>query len=417
MNFTNLTRDEFNQFVDQQPYSHFTQMGVNYDLKIAEGTETHLVGVKDENNNVIAAGLFTAVPVMKIYKYFYANRGPVMDFSNTALVTYFFNAFKKYLKRYNALHLRIDPYIPYQKLNHDGEVIERYPTETIFNTLNQLGFKHQGFTTGFHPIHQIRFHSILDTTGLTEKEVLNNMDSLRKRNIKKVIKNGIKVRDLSIDELHIFRQFMNDTSGKKEFVDRNDEFYRSRLEHFGDRVRMPLAYIDFTTYIPELMTEEQDVKAQISKAQDELIKKPDAKKWKNILTASETQLNAVQEKLTEAQKLQQEHGDTLPIAAAFYLINPFEVVYLAGGSSNEFRHFAGSYAIQWEMIKYTMTSGINRYNFYGISGDFSENAEDAGVIKFKKGFNADVLEYIGDFVLPINKPVYKLYETVKNIRQ
>lgn len=417
MKFIQLTKDAFGAFTDKQPYSHFTQMAVNYDLKKAEGTEVHLLGVTDDNGEVIAAGLFTAVPVMKAFKYFYSNRGPVMDYHNTELVTFFFTELKKYLKSNKALHLRIDPYVPYQLWNHDGEVLETYPTEDIFKTLQTLGFTHQGYTTGFHPVHQIRWHSILNTEGKTEKEVLNSMDSLRKRNIKKVIKNGIKVRDLSIDELHIFRKFMNDTSGKKEFVDRDDAFYKSRMEHFGDRVRMPLAYIDFTTYIPELIAEEVEVQAQITKAHEELEKKPDAKKWKNILTASETQLKSVQEKLAEAKALKDEHGDTLPVAAAFYLINPFEVVYLAGGTANDYRHFAGSYAIQWEMIKYTMESGINRYNFYGISGDFTEDAEDAGVIKFKKGFNADVIEYIGDFVLPINKPAYKLYETMKKIRK
>lgn len=417
MKFINLSREAFGEFTDKQTYSHFTQMAVNYDLKIAEGAEVHLVGVTDDNENIIAAGLFTAVPVMKAFKYFYSNRGPVMDFHNKALVTYFFKELERYLKRHKALHLRIDPYVPYQLRDHDGKVIETYDTQDIFENLKSLGFKHQGFTTGFDPIHQIRWHSVLNTAGLSEKEVMNNMDSLRKRNIKKVIKNGIKVRDLSIDELHIFRQFMNDTSGKKEFVDRDDAFYKNRLQHFGDRVRMPLAYIDFSTYIPELIAEEVDVQAQIEKAKTELQKKPDAKKWKNVLTTSENQLTAIKEKLAEAKALQQKHGDTLPIAAAFYLINPFEVVYLAGGTSNEFRHFAGSYAIQWDMIKYAMETGINRYNFYGISGDFTEDAEDAGVIKFKKGFNADVIEYIGDFVLPINKPVYKVYETMKKIRK
>ena len=52
------------------------------------------------------------------------------------------------------------------------------------------------------------------------------------------------------------------------------------------------------------------------------------------------------------------------------------------------------------MINYAIEHGINRYNFYGISGDFSEDAEDAGVVKFKKGYDADVIEYVGDFIKP-----------------
>ncbi|PTJ54792.1 aminoacyltransferase, partial [Staphylococcus saprophyticus] len=42
MKFTNLTAKEFGAFTDKMPNSHFTQMVGNYELKIAESTETHL---------------------------------------------------------------------------------------------------------------------------------------------------------------------------------------------------------------------------------------------------------------------------------------------------------------------------------------------------------------------------------------
>lgn len=45
------------------PYSHFTQMTENYELKVAEKTETHLVGIKNKDNEVIAACMLTAVPL------------------------------------------------------------------------------------------------------------------------------------------------------------------------------------------------------------------------------------------------------------------------------------------------------------------------------------------------------------------
>ncbi|KAA1040270.1 aminoacyltransferase [Macrococcus equipercicus] len=415
MKFTTLTREQFGEFCDSQSYSHFTQMAVNYDLKTSEGTETHLVGVT-EGGRIIAASLLTAVPVLKTFKYFYSNRGPVMDYSNKELTTFFFTELKRYVKQHRALMLRVDPYVPYQRWNHDGEKLETYPSASLLETLPELGYDHQGFTTGFHPVHQIRWHSILDLTGKDDKQVLKDMDSLRKRNIKKVLKNGVKVRFLEKDEIQLFRNFMKDTSGKKEFLDRDDKFYTDRMKYFGDRVLVPLAYIDFKTYIPELEAEQDRLTKDIAKAAEEIDKKPDNKKAVNKKEAAEQQLASVEEKLLEAKTLHAQHGDTLPIAASFFLINPYEVVYLAGGSSNEFRHFAGSYAIQWKMINYALDHHIDRYNFYGISGDFSDQAEDAGVIKFKKGFNADVIEYIGDFVAPINKPVYKVYSALKRIR-
>lgn len=414
MKFTILTTSEFEQFTKNHSYTHFTQEVGNYELKKSEGTSTHLVGVKDEQENTLAACLLTSVPVMKRYNYFYSNRGPVMDFDHKELVDFFFSEIVTYLKKHKALYFRIDPYLPYQMRNHDGEIIQTFNRDKVINQLETLGYEHQGFTTGFHPIHQIRWHSALNLEGMDEKKLIKNMDSLRKRNTKKVQKNGVKVRFLSEDEMPIFRQFMEDTTEKKDFDDRGDDFYYNRLKYF-DNVKIPLAYIDFKTYIPQLEKEHEQYTKDIAKAEKELEKKPDNQKAVNKIENLNQQKEANESKIEEAKQLHEEHGDTLPIAAGFFIINQFEVVYYAGGSSNDYRHFAGSYAIQWEMIKYALEHDIKRYNFYGISGDFSENAPDAGVIKFKKGYNADVYEYIGDFIKPINKPAYKTYTTLKKV--
>ena len=83
--------------------------------------KTHLVGIKNNNNEVIAACLLTAVPVMKVFKYFYSNRGPVIDYENQELVHFLLMNYQNMLK-HRCLYLHIDPYLPYQYLNHDGEI-------------------------------------------------------------------------------------------------------------------------------------------------------------------------------------------------------------------------------------------------------------------------------------------------------
>lgn len=65
------------------------------------------------------------------------------------------------------------------------------------------------------------------------------------------------------------------------------------------------------------------------------------------------------------------------------------------------------------MIKFAKAHNIPRYNFYGITGDFSKNAENYGVQQFKKGFNAHVEEYIGDFEKAIHPFFYKVYQILK----
>ena len=74
--------------------------------------------------------------------------------------------------------------------------------------------------------------------------------------------------------------------------------------------------------------------------------------------------------------------------------------------------FVGPYMMHLEMMKYAMDHGIARYNFYGVSGDFSEDGEDYGVYRFKRGFNAQIEELVGDFV----KVIHPLANNVNKVK-
>ena len=49
--------------------------------------------------------------------------------------------------------------------------------------------------------------------------------------------------------------------------------------------------------------------------------------------------------------------------------------YLSSGSNPKYNEFMGAYCLQWDMIRYAKEKGIERYNFYGITGDFGEDAK------------------------------------------
>lgn len=68
------------------------------------------------------------------------------------------------------------------------------------------------------------------------------------------------------------------------------------------------------------------------------------------------------------------------------------------------------------MINYVLNYGIDCYNFYGVSGKFIEDVEDVGVVKFKKGYNVEIIEYVGDFIKLINKFVYVVYIVFKKVK-
>ena len=414
MQFTELTLEEFNDYTAKH-FSHFTQTEQNYKLKTDSGIETYLVGVKDADV-VKAACLVTLTPVMKVFKYAYTNRGPVLDYSDETVFKTFFDGLTKFLKPKKVMYLRVDPYEVINKRNHEGEIIESMKNDYIFDNFKALGYDHDGFKNGFDPIVQVRWHSVLDLTGKDKKEVFDDMDTLRKRNIKKAEKHGLHIKYLDVDNIDIFRKFMKDTSEMKSFYDRDDSFYIDRKRYFKDQVMIPMVYVDLEDYTESIAQDKKKMAKNLDKAERALERDPDNEKTQNKVKNLTEQVENIYAKLTEGQELLETHGKELPLSSAYFIVTPHEVTYLSGGTDNDFRHFAGSYLIQWTMIQYALEQGIDQYNFYGISGDFTENAEDYGVIQFKKGFNAVVNEYIGDFIKPVNGPAYKAYKTLNKLR-
>lgn len=147
--------------------------------------------------------------------------------------------------------------------------------------MEELGFEHEGFHKGFHPILQVRYHSVLDLKDKTSKDILKGMDSLRKRNTKKVQKMVLKfVSYPKMNYLfsdHLWKILLK----RKEFADRDDSFYYNRFKHFKDRVLVPLAYIDFDEYIEELNNERDVLNKDLNKALKDIEKRPDNKKAYN----------------------------------------------------------------------------------------------------------------------------------------
>ena len=72
-----------------------------------------------------------------------------------------------------------------------------------------------------------------------------------------------------------------------------------------------------------------------------------------------------------------------------------------------------NYLLQWEMIKWAKESSCDIYDFRGVSGFKSENDQQYGVYKFKKGFNGDFVEFVNEMYIVFN-PVMN---TIFNISQ
>lgn len=85
------------------------------------------------------------------------------------------------------------------------------------------------------------------------------------------------------------------------------------------------------------------------------------------------------------------------ISATLAMIMGDKAWYLYGASSNQYRNVMPNYLIQWEMICWAKEQGCTLYDFRGVSGDLDESNPLYGLYKFKKGFNGEFTEFVGDW--------------------
>lgn len=409
MEFTNLGNKEFTDFINEN-FSHYTQSIEHYNYRTNRHADVHLVGVKDANGKVIAACLLTGARALRFFRYYYTHRGPVMDYTNLDLVQFFYVQLAKYLKKMRGLYVLTDPYLLENIRDCKGNVTQSFDNSEFISTMESLGYKHQGFTVGYSLKSQIRWLSVLDLKGKSEDELMKEMHYQTRRNIKKTYEMDVKVRDLSIAETERFYRLFRMAEEKHGFKFRDIEYFKLMQEMYEHNGFIKLAYIDLEELLDKQQSKLKQLEGMLAATKEQLLKKPDYKRIQNKHEEEEKQVNSLKKKIQNTKDLIEKDGKVLDLAAALYIFNNHEMYYLSSGSNPKYNAYMGAYRLQWEMIKFAKDKGIDRYNFYGITGDFSETAEDYGVQRFKEGFDAHVEEYIGDFIKPIHPFVYKLYK-------
>ena len=112
---------------------------------------------------------------------------------------------------------------------------------------------------------------------------------------------------------------------------------------------------------------------------------------------------AMLDNLGEHCRLYMAFHEDEPIAGTLAIWYGDKVWYLYGASSNEHRNLMPNYLLQWEMIRWAVEKNCRIYDFRGVPGLVPEDHPLYGLVKFKRGFNGDYTEFVGEMDL-ILKP-------------
>jgi lipid II:glycine glycyltransferase (peptidoglycan interpeptide bridge formation enzyme) len=93
------------------------------------------------------------------------------------------------------------------------------------------------------------------------------------------------------------------------------------------------------------------------------------------------------------------------------------VWYSYGASSTRKREVRGSNAVQWQMIRDALAADADVYDMRGITETLSADDPHIGLIQFKVGTGGSAVEYVGEWDLPLNRLLYKAFQTYMDRRQ
>ena len=122
---------------------------------------------------------------------------------------------------------------------------------------------------------------------------------------------------------------------------------------------------------------------------------------KRIATADK-KIAALEKTIGEVNGIIASDGPVIPVEAGVYFWHPNEVVCLSSGEDDRFMDYYPSSLIHFEAMLDCIARGVERFNFYGISGIFDANDPSYGVWQFKTRFGGFVEELPGKFTLPVD---------------
>ena len=407
MEFVTLEENEFLEFSENSPITSFFQQPLWAEVKKNNGWEHYYVGLKDKKK-IVAATLLLSKKIKFFKNMFYAPRGFLLDYNNLEVLEKFTDGIKKFLKDKNALFLKINPYIDYQKRTVDGDVVPDTACTSLMNKLKDLGFRHNGFYIDQDKKDDLepRWISVLDLNGISSiDDAYKNMRSSTKWRINNSRKNSLEIIEADLDNLFEFKNLMKHTAERREFVDRPLSYYQNMFKVLKskDMVKVLLVKINF-----------KELLEKSKKSLDENIKKQEElkehgrreKQLKEVILEQER----LEKKIDVLTHTIDEYGSEKIIAGGWYMLYGCEVNYLFGASYKQFMKYNSQYLLQYNMIKYAIDNGYRAFNFYGIDGNFDEKSKGYGLFEFKRGFNACVHELVGEFDLVIDKSRYRLYK-------
>ena len=399
-----LTNAEFLEFSKKfQPSSIYQTIEYAFTMQ-NQGYEAMFIGLMD--GNYLRAASLVLVYKVNGFKYGLAPRGFLIDYNDDELVANFTRLIKKFLGKRDIVAVKINPMIIRNIYDSSGKIIfNNNYYESTFQKLNKLGYFHLGYNNYFEALKP-RFEARINLD-LNYIQLFGNMDKGTRNKIRKANRDGIKVylgdkNDLKYLYLHTKGKYPRDLeyfSSLYDYFDKNGliDFYYSKLD--------TTEYLKYTqSKYTEFLSKSKELSHSLinnGKSSDKIISKKlyydqNVVKYRN--------------QLAEATDYLKEFPNGIIISSALVIRWQDEVYVVMDGYDDNYRKFGAKQLLFWKLIGRYAKLGFKKLNLGGVSNINKPDNKYKGLNEFKMSFHSNIIEYIGDFELITNNPLYFMYK-------
>ncbi len=397
----NLTKEEYENFFKKSKYNHFLQSyawGQTCTVRVQ--TPVYL-GLKDDNGNIVAACLAMRKDIPFRMTYFYAPRGPLIDYDNYELLEAWTNELKKYLKKQNAVYFRLDPGVVYEEIDEEARPIEGGKNNhKVYEDLVKLGYTHRGFTTLFTR-NQPRYTFRIDTKRPIE-EIEKDMNKTYLKTIKRSYNYDLEISDYY--DTDTFYDLMKNIAAKDGFNGNPKNFFQKFSEEFGKT--NTVHYISVKIYPDKEIAKAKEALDKLQKELDE------GKVLPKHMADTQNQIARFQKDIETFSPYEGKYPDGL---ISLILICPYTdrnmwTLYIGNNSLATYT-FAVNRAY-YEAIKYAVDKGFDFLDLFGTCGEpHSTDKNYAALHEYKRKLGGTYTCFIGEFDIINKKLWYKFLPT------
>jgi lipid II:glycine glycyltransferase (peptidoglycan interpeptide bridge formation enzyme) len=408
VNLRELSVSEFNFFVSNYPKYSIYQTE-QYANAMEKQKYTSIYYGLEEDKKLYGATL-VLIEKRHGFKYAYAPRGFLLDYTDKDMLKQFTNLIKKDLGKKGVIAIKINPAVIKETYNpQTASITSSNESETIFHSLTSIGFYHLGYNNFFEALKP-RFEAILDTN-IAVEQLFNNIEQETKEKISDADTSGLQVfQSTTFNPSYLF---LNENQNKDEI-----NFYQEMFYSFQDNLNFFYIKLDTAEHLKKIQMKYQ-IQADISNEANAKVfetRGSDNTNEINNKLQEESKLNDIKNELVYATNLLRDFPQGIIVGACITIKQKDTVYLLVDNYDPNYERLNAKYLLIWKLIEKYTNEGLTKFNLGGITNFSLEDNPYKELNDFKLSFGSIGYEYLGDFELITNKPLYVMYQNSSPFR-